>query len=118
MVQRARRAIRTSWVSVTLAGVLGVTMPTAASMAGTALASPIARATASGLSVRVLHPVGIGVPTEAPGPAREKDRQLSAHTRWDRASLLVHVPTGGIAARRNPWPGAPTLGTVAATSKY
>ena len=118
MVQRARRAIRTSWVSVTLAGVLGVTMPMAASMAGTALASPIAGTTASGLSVRVLHPIQIGVPTEAPAPAPKKDPRPPGHTAWDRATLLVHVPAGGIAARRNPWSGAPTIGTVAATSKY
>ena len=119
MVQRARRAIRTSWVSVTLAGVLGVAMPMAASMAGTALASPIAPSTAGALSVRLLHPVGIGVPAKPPVPARDKThRRQPAHSGWDRASLLVHVPAGGIAARRNPWPGAPTIGTVAPTSKY
>jgi hypothetical protein len=118
MVQRARRAIRTSWVSVTLAGMLGVTMPMAASMAGTALAAPIAPATASGLSIRALHPVGIGLPIQRQVP-REKDHpRPPAHTGWDRASLLVQVPAGGIAARRNPWPGAPKIGTVAASSKY
>ena len=41
MLQGVRSAVRTSWVSVTLAAALGVTMPLAATMAGTALASPM-----------------------------------------------------------------------------
>jgi lipoprotein-anchoring transpeptidase ErfK/SrfK len=117
MVRGAKRAIRTSWLSMTLASVLGVTMPVAASMAGTALASPIALTTTAAVSVRVLHPVtGVGVPARAPREARH--RTPTTHTGWDRASVLVHVPSGGIVARRNPWPGSPKLGSVAATSKY
>jgi lipoprotein-anchoring transpeptidase ErfK/SrfK len=119
MVLKARRAIRTSWVSVTLAGVLGVSMPMAASMVGTAAAAPIALTMAAPISVPVFHPVtGIGQPKQAPVHAREQRTGKPAHTGWDRASALVHVPVGGIAAQRNPWPGAPTIGTVAATSKY
>jgi len=123
MVQKARRAIRTSWVSVTLASVLGVSMPMAASMAGAAIAAPIRPTTVDAMSVRVLHPVTgpstrIDVPSKAPVAAREKDRHAPRHTGWDRASVLVHVPIGGVTARRNPWPGAPSVGTVAATSKY
>ena len=130
MVQKARRAIRTSWVSLTLAGVLGVSTPM--SMAGAANAAPVPSSPATPVAIRLLHPTGIGVPERPrvparekakdrrpPVPTREKERDRPpAHTGWDRASLLVDVPAGGIAARRNPWPGAPTVGTVAAASKY
>ncbi len=127
MVQKARRAIRTSWVSVTLAGVLGVSMPMAATMAGTALAAPIVPTAVDAMPVRVFHPVtapvigqvtGSGVPSKPPVATREKERRAPQHTGWDRASVLVHVPAGGVTARRNPWPGAPSVGTVASTSKY
>jgi hypothetical protein len=42
----------------------------------------------------------------------------SRNASWDRASVLVDVPSDGIVARRKPWAGAPTIGTVAAASKY
>jgi L,D-transpeptidase-like protein len=119
MVRGATRLIRTSWVSMTLAGVLGVTMPMAASMAGTALASPIALSTSDVVTVRILHPAGVGVPAAPPRHARHRAEPTSpAHTGWDRASQLVHVPSGGIVAHRNPWSASPKIGTVAATSKY
>jgi lipoprotein-anchoring transpeptidase ErfK/SrfK len=89
-------------------------------MAGTALASPILATSTAPASVRVFHPVGgVGLPARPPEHSRQRtEHRQPTHTGWERASLLVHVPSGGITARRNPWPSAPKLGTVAATSKY
>jgi hypothetical protein len=126
--------VRTSWLSVALAAAVGLTMPVAATMAGTAVAAPLVPDPVTVVAVRVLHPAsGIGVPRDrtageqrdagqrhAPAPPSETAtaKPIEHHTGWDRASLLVHVPTGGIVARRNPWAGASVLGTVAASSKY
>jgi lipoprotein-anchoring transpeptidase ErfK/SrfK len=121
---RRRRAIGISWLSITLATVLGMSMPLAASMAGTALAAPVPQPTVATIApVRVLHPIsGVGMPPRAVGddvaaPGGSKHAR-PAHTGWDRASLLVDVPGGGIVAHRNPWRGAPAVGAVAATSRY
>ena len=89
--------VRTSWVSVTLAAALGVTMPLAATMAGTALAAPIAvpqravvrrgRGTHPGARARrgaprVLTADGAitgDVPTRAKAPAESPRRSRSTH---------------------------------------
>jgi lipoprotein-anchoring transpeptidase ErfK/SrfK len=114
--------VRASWLSVTLAAALGITMPIAASMAGTAVAAPIALTTSAAVSTRVLHPAGHDASTtRAPGRATRPERIAGStpeHAGWDRASLLVHVPAGGVTARRNPWASAPAVGTVVASSKY
>jgi hypothetical protein len=121
MVMGIPPAVRTSWRSVTLAAVLGMTLPLAASMAGTAVAAPIALPSRSVASARVMHPWSVaGVPV-VPVPAHDRAAVSTPsiiHRSWDHASLLVHVPSGGLVARRNPWPGAPAVGTVAAASKY
>jgi hypothetical protein len=115
-------------VSVTLAAALGVTMPLAATMAGTALASPVPT---SSVVVTVTDGTHPGAVHDAAPPTR------SAHARgahdgrrakgpttrpkpspWTHASVLVHVPSGGIAAHRDPSSSSPTVGTVVATSKY
>jgi lipoprotein-anchoring transpeptidase ErfK/SrfK len=124
MVRKPRGAARASWVSLTLASALMISLPMAASMAGTALAAPIPQPTpVTTVSARLLHPTGVGVPERRPGPpsvpvgGRTREPR-AVRTGWDRASLLVHVPGAGIVARRNPWSGASIVGTVAATSKY
>ncbi len=126
MLQGVRSAVRTSWASVTLAAVLGVTMPAAATMAGTALASPIATPsvavpveTHAGAVHGGAHP---RIASSARGPhGEQRDRGPAtppAPSPWQRASLLVHVPAGGIAAHRDPSSSSPTVGTVVAASKY
>jgi lipoprotein-anchoring transpeptidase ErfK/SrfK len=132
MSQGVRSVVRTSWVSVTLAATLGVTMPLVATMAGTALATPIAVPSAAVLGVIETHP---GAAHDAAPPrATPAPRQRGAHagtrvggstppatvrhTGWDRASVLVHVPAGGVTAHRDPSSSSPTVGTVAAASKY
>jgi hypothetical protein len=128
MLLGVRSAVRTSWVSVTLAAALGVTMPLAATMAGTALASPIA-----GPSVTVAATDGIAPDAiRVAAPARTVTRVRGAHGErhanaraaspksgpWAHASVLVHVPAGGITAHREPSSSSATVGTVAAMSKY
>jgi lipoprotein-anchoring transpeptidase ErfK/SrfK len=132
MLQGVRSVVRTSWVSVTLAAALGVTMPLAATMAGTALATPIAVPSAAVSVVVETHPGAVH--DAAPTYDTQAIRHRGAHagrraggsappksdrrTGWDRASVLVHVPAGGLTAHRNPWSSSPAIGRVAATSKY
>jgi lipoprotein-anchoring transpeptidase ErfK/SrfK len=127
MLQGVRSTVRTSWVSVTLAAALGVTMPLAATMAGTALAAPLPAP-----SVVVLagdtHPGAVhdAPPLRGTGHPRgaHADRRTSSPTAppkpspWVRASVLVHVPAGGIAAHRDASSSSPMVGTVVPTSKY
>jgi lipoprotein-anchoring transpeptidase ErfK/SrfK len=125
MWQGVRSGVRTSWVSVTLATVLGVTMPVAASMAGTALASPIAEPSVVSASAGGTH---TGAIHEAPPRRTDTNRARGAHgapgatapkpSPWQHASVLVHVPSRGIAAHREPSSSSATIGTVVATSKY
>jgi lipoprotein-anchoring transpeptidase ErfK/SrfK len=128
MLQGVRSAVRTSWVSVTLAAALGVTMPVAATMAGTALASPMPVPSAVVVGAFDTHP---GAEHDAAPPRRtghprgaHADRRTNGPTAppkpspWVQASALVHVPPGGIAAHRDPSPSSPTVGTVVAASKY
>jgi lipoprotein-anchoring transpeptidase ErfK/SrfK len=120
MVMGIPSALRTSWRSVTLAAVLGVTLPLAATMAGTATAAPIAIPSRAAVVPGVLRPLSAaGLPAVATTRKTEPRRTKAAtHGGWDRASVLVHIPSGGVAARRNPWTGAPTVGTVVGSSKY
>src|SRR3954451_24079087 len=123
MVQIVRSAVRTSWVSVALATVLGVTMPAVATMAGTALASPIAMPGAI-----VTGDSHTGAMHEA-APPRTRDARGGHHRRasghptaaaspWERASMLVHVRAGGVTAYLQPSPSLATVGRAAATSRY
>ena len=126
MLQGVRSAVRTSWVSVTLAAAVGVTMPLAATMAGTALASPIPMPSVVVSGTNGTHP---GAVHDA-APPRSTIEARAAHgdrhgpatppkpSPWRSASLLVRVPAGGIAAHREPSPASATAGTVVAASKY
>ena len=128
MLQGVRSAVRTSWASVTLAAALGVTMPVAATMAGTALASPVpvpsvVVAAAARTDAKANH---------APAPSKIVTRVRGAHgerhpnapttppkpSPWASASVLVHIPSGGLVARRDPSSSSPAVGTVVAASKY
>ena len=126
MLQGVRAAVRTSWVSVTLAAALGVTMPVAATMAGTAVAAPMP--VPSVVAAGGTHPGAVhdALPPRRTGHPRgaHADRRTTGPTAppkpspWLRASVLVHVPAGGIAAHADASSSAPTVGTVVATSKY
>ena len=116
MLQGARSVVRTSWVSVTLAAALGVTMPLVATMAGTALATPIAVLSAAVSVVVETHPGavhdaappydtqairhrGAHAGRRADGTAPPKSDR---HTGWDHASVLVHVPAEALRVLKNP----------------
>src|SRR5262245_30701356 len=128
MLQGVRSAVRTSWVSVTLAAALGVTMPVAATMAGTALASPVpvpsVVAAVSGETFPgAVHGARLPHITTRVRGAHGERRTNGRAARptpspWQHASVLVHVPSGGIAAHRDPASSSPTVGTVVAASKY
>jgi L,D-transpeptidase-like protein len=128
MLQGVRSAARTSWVSVTLAAALGVTMPLAATMAGTALASPVPTPSVIVAIKDGTHPGAVHDAAPPRTTAHERGahagRRAKAATTppkpspWTHASVLVHVPSGGIAAHRDPSSSSPTVGTVVATSKY
>ena len=114
--------MRASWLTVMLAVALSISLPAAASMAGVAVASPSPGPRASVIAVRPTHPGAqhTAVRTEvlaAEGARRPEHRTPSA-AGWGAASVLVHVPAGGMVARRNPWASAPTVGSVASASKY
>lgn len=49
------------------------------------------------------------MPASAPAPR---------HTGWDRATVLVHVPSRGLAAHARPSRRSSVIGTVSAVSKY
>jgi len=121
MLEGLRSAARTSWLTVSLAAVLSISLPAAASMAGVATAAP---SPASMLIVAspTTHPgaqhTAVRTTVLAAEGARRPAGREPTHTGWDAASVLVHVPAGGIVARRNPWASAPAVGTVAAASKY
>lgn len=120
--------LRTSWVSVTLAATLGVTMPLAATMAGTALASPTPTPSVIVAVRGGTHPGAVldaAPPKIAAHASRRHDqrrRQTPATSPkpspWTHASVLVHVPAGGIAAHREPSTSSASVGTVVAASKY
>ena len=114
--------MRASWLTVMLAAALSISLPAAASMAGVAVASPSPGPRASVIAVRPTHPGAqhTAVRTEvlAAEGARRPEHRAPSPTGWDDASVLAHVPAGGIAAHRNPWTSAPTVGSVAPASKY
>jgi lipoprotein-anchoring transpeptidase ErfK/SrfK len=124
MLQGVRSAVRTSWVSVALAAALGVTMPLAATMAGTAIAAPVpvpsVIVVAGDVHADVVRP---RTTTRARSEHADRRRNTQPATKekpspWASASVLVHVPAGGIAAHREPSASSPSVGTVVGSSKY
>ena len=106
-------ALRASALATLLGALLAVTTPVAARLVGE-------HTTGTGAGPAVVlappavvrdgpHPSEVA-PTRRP-PAPDVHRRPSPH-------LLVHVPAGGIVARRNPWSSSPAVGVVAAASKY
>ena len=132
MLQGVRSALRTSWLTVSLAAALSVSLPTAASMAGVAAAAPTSGSVVvvaaarthpgaqhTAVRTEVLAAEGARPADHRPSAdAGRRDRPRSVDTRWSGPSTLVHVPAGGIIARRNPWTSAPAVGAVASASKY
>jgi hypothetical protein len=114
MVQGMRAAARASWVTLALAATLAFTLPFVASMAGAAAAAPT-------LAPHRLVAVASAVHTR-PAPIRRPPADETAprprHTGWDRASVLVHVPSGGLVARAEPSARSRAVGRVVAASKY
>ena len=98
--------VRTSWVSVTLAAALGVTMPLVATMAGTALATPIAVLSAAVSVVVETHPGAVhdAAPpydTQAnPSPGCPRGQK----GRWNRPA--EERSTHGVGPRERPGPRA------------
>ena len=132
MLQGVRSGLRASWLTVSLAAALSVSLPAAASMAGVAAAAPTSGSVVVVAGARPPPrppppppgppaPAAGGAPPAAPRPtaaAGRRDRRRSVDTRWSGPSTLVHVPAAGIIARRNPWTSAPVVGAVASASKY
>jgi len=134
MWEGIRSGLRTSWLALSLSAALSISLPAAASMAGVAVAAPPAGAlvVAAGrthpgaehtaMRTQVLAAEGARRP-EHRRPSREQGTKPAEHrtpsrSRWSSASTLVHIPAGGVVARRNPWPSASTVGRVASVSKY
>ena len=135
MWEGVRSGLRSSWLALSLAAALSISLPAAASIAGVAAAAPAPSGTLV-LAVARTHPGAqhTAVRTEvlaAEGARRPDDRtqapehraqppehRTPSHSRWNTASTLVHVPAGGVVARRNPWPSASSIGQVASVSKY
>ena len=134
MWEGIRSGLRTSWLALSLSAALSISLPTAASMAGVAAAAPAAGTfvVAAGGPIRV-HSTPPCERRCSPPKARDgrntaarrgeqrtkpPQHRTPSHSRWKTASTLVHVPAGGIVARRNPWSSASTVGRVASVSKY
>jgi len=112
-----------------LAAVLGLSafmateLGTAAAAAG-ARGEPIGAAAAPTVPAELTHPGAVHAfspPTRvlgARGARRATHRRAPLHPGWKAATLLVDVPSGGIAAHRSPWSSSPVVGTVASSSKY
>jgi len=137
MGKRVRSAVRASWLTMLLAAALAGAVPSVASMAGAAAAAPSpgahelvaatagprARpATRSGPRHRAASVAPITRRTSTRTGHRAGARPGSAlvprHTGWDRATVLVHVPSRGLAAHSRPSRHSPVVGTVSAVSKY
>jgi hypothetical protein len=108
-----------SWVATALAGLLTVTTPVAATLiddgrgarrehrAVVRTSATVDPGPAAGAAGRVL----------AAAPVPEPDTGASARAATSEPFLMVHARPG-LVARRNPWPDAPAIGTVATVSKY
>ena len=128
MSRGTRSAFRTPLVTAVLAAVLGVSVLAATELGAAAAAArsggePVAAAAAPTVPAELTHPGaahGFAPPTKVLGAAgsRRQARRRALHVRWSPASLLVAVPSRGIAAHRNPWSSSPVIGTVASSSKY
>ncbi|MGE5227231.1 MAG: L,D-transpeptidase [Planctomycetaceae bacterium] len=113
-------SLRASAVATLLGALLAVTTPVAARLVGeraTGSADP-AVALAAPAAVRDAP----AVVRDGPHPTRAAVRRASSPAPASRPRptphLLVHVPAGGIVAHRNPWSSSPSVGVVAAASKY
>jgi hypothetical protein len=141
MWEGVRTGLRTSWLALSLAAALSISLPTAASMAGVAAAAPSPAGTLvlavaqthpgaqhTAVRTQVLAAEGARRPEHGtPSPQHRSqpehrtqppEHRTPSHTRWNTASTLVHVPAGGVVARRNPWSSASSVGRVASVSKY
>ena len=134
MWEGIRSGLRTSWLALSLSAALSISLPTAASMAGVAAAARPAGTlvVAAGEPIRVHStppcerrcsppkaPDGRNTAARRGNSAHNRaEHRTPSHSRWKTASTLVHVPAGGIVARRNPWSSASTVGRVASVSKY
>ena len=122
MLEGLRSAVRASWLTVSLAAVLSFSLPAAASMAGIAVATPSPASRLVVAASVMTHPgaqhTAVRTTVLAAEGERRPEHHVTSDATWDAASVLVHVPAGGIVARRNPWSSAAAVGTVAAASKY
>ena len=122
--------MRGAWLTLVLTATLAFTLPLASSMAGAAAAAPspsghtvVAGAGPGGHT----HVVASRRGAEGAASRKPKHRRAQrpshhpatpAHTGWDRASVLVHVPASGLRAHVEPAAASPTAGTVVGVSKY
>jgi lipoprotein-anchoring transpeptidase ErfK/SrfK len=116
-------ALQASWLATALSALLAVATPVAAGLTHDDPSAGGARTVGSGaLRGRALH--GYVQPFEPPQPANRAPTQVvrtseqvirTSESAWD---LAVQVPSGGLAAHRNPWARSPLIGTVVSSSKY
>jgi lipoprotein-anchoring transpeptidase ErfK/SrfK len=122
MLEEVRSTVRASWLAVSLAAVLSISVPAAASMAGVAVATPSPASRMVLVAAPTTHPgaqhTAVRTAVLAAEGARRPEHRVPSHSRWDAASVLVRIPAGGIVARRNPWTSAAALGRVTPASKY
>ncbi|HEX6131387.1 MAG TPA: L,D-transpeptidase [Actinomycetota bacterium] len=118
-----RHALRASALATVLAGALALAAPGAAGLIGAAEAAGPARG-GEAAPTRDLRPTGAvalaerGVAARRAATARADDAVEAPADPAPMPSLLVHVPPGGLVARRAPRAGAPIVGRVADRSRY
>jgi hypothetical protein len=143
-MERTRSVLRASWLATILASLLAVAAPVTADLAGTRAAGPVPRSIVAEASSTSAHHDHLGdapehrtrvlaahgssaepqertrpAKTTEPEPIEVKAIVVPAARRSSREPhLMVHIPAGGITARRNPWDSAPAIGTVVGASKY
>jgi lipoprotein-anchoring transpeptidase ErfK/SrfK len=118
MGNRVRSAVRATWLTLVLAVALAGALPAVASMTGAAAGAPGPGRT--GALVASVAPTPAGAThrrRHGPRPAVGA-RTTPAHTGWDRATLLVHVPSRGLAAHAEASADSRVVGTVVGRSKY
>ncbi len=120
-MERIPHFVRASALAAALAGLLAVATPYTAGLAGARVVE--------GVDASIAPPSG--APTSI-GPATNEaartgpidDERDSAGDAVERARtapaphVLLHVPAGGLVARKNPWSSADTVGRVADRSRY
>lgn len=121
-VRSPRTTLQMSWLATAIAGLLTVTTPVAAGLVGDTTAAPAHGPTTgpapsapppAGLDPRAIVRSSTQVRTATPEDMDRDPRENDAPEPY----LLVHARPG-LVAYRNPWQGSPTVGTVAAVSKY